>query len=77
MAFAAPILVLLFMVSVLIGLLARAVPQINVLDFGFNLPIVVGLAGLALFAPVLAPALGRMLDRLMIGLEAGLDALGT
>jgi len=76
-AFAAPILVLLFMVSVLIGLLARAVPQINVLDFGFNLRIVVGLAGLALFAPVLAPALGRMLDRLMIGLEAGLDALGT
>lgn len=76
-AFAAPVLVLLFMVSVLIGLLARAVPQINVLEFGFNLRIVAGLVGLALFAPVLAPALGRILDRLMRGLDAGLDALGA
>jgi len=76
-AFAAPVLVLLFMVSLLIGILARAVPHINVLDFGFNLRIVTGLVGLALFAPALAPAFGRLLEHLMQGLERGLDALGT
>lgn len=76
-AFAAPVLVLLFMVSILVGLLARAVPQINVLEFGFNLRIVVGLVGLALFAPVLTPAFSSLLDQLMLGLEAGLDAIGV
>lgn len=76
-AFVAPVLILLFLVSVLIALLARAVPQINVLEFGFNLRIVGGLIGLAVFAPVLTPALGAMLDHLMNGLTAGLDALGS
>jgi len=76
-AFAAPVLVLLFTVSALIGLLARAVPHINVLEFGFSLRIVTGLAGLAFFAPALEPAFGRLLEHFMRGLEAGLDALGT
>jgi flagellar biosynthetic protein FliR len=76
-AFAAPVLVLLFTVSILIGLLARAVPHINVLEFGFSLRIVTGLAGLALFAPALEPAFGKLLEHFMHGLEAGLDALET
>lgn len=76
-AFAAPVLVLLFTVSVLIGLLARAVPHINVLEFGFSLRIVTGIAGLAFFAPALEPAFGKLLEHFMHGLEAGLDALGT
>ncbi|MEZ6016024.1 MAG: flagellar biosynthetic protein FliR [Planctomycetota bacterium] len=76
-AFAAPVLVLLFMVSILIAILARAVPQINVLEFGFSARILTGLIGLALFAPIITPAFTRLLERLMRGLDAGLDALGT
>jgi flagellar biosynthetic protein FliR len=75
LTFAAPILVLLMLVSLLIGLLTRAVPQINVLEFGFNLRIVAGLAGMLLFAPLLAPALQALLDHLLEGLNASLDAL--
>lgn len=74
-AIAAPVLVLLFTVSALIGILARAVPHINVLEFGFNLRIVTGLVGLALFAPALEPAFGQLLEHFMHSLEAGLDAL--
>jgi len=74
---AAPVLVLLLMISVLIGLLTRAVPQINVLEFGFSLRISGGLVAMFLFAPLLAPALHRLLNRLMSGLDATLDALGT
>jgi hypothetical protein len=41
------------------------------------LRIVTGLAGLALFAPALEPAFGKLLEHFMHGLEAGLDALET
>lgn len=75
--FAAPVLVLLMMISITIGLLTRAVPQINVLEFGFNLRISGGLVAMFLFAPVLAPALNRLLARLMQGLNAGLDAIAV
>ncbi|MCP3914787.1 MAG: flagellar biosynthetic protein FliR [bacterium] len=74
-AFAAPILVLLSLISVVIGLLARAVPQINVLEFGFNLRIIVGLLAMALFSPLLTPAFDGLLERLMEGLDASLAAL--
>lgn len=75
--FAAPILAFLMMVSVVIGLLARAVPQINVLEFGFNLRIAGGLVAMLVFAPVLTPALERLLHHLMGGLETTLDAMGV
>ena len=75
--FAAPVLLLLFMVSVLIGVLARAVPHINVLEFGFSLRIAVGVLGLAVFSPTITPAFEALLGRFMAGLEAGLDALGA
>ncbi len=77
LTFVAPVLVLLAIVTALIGLLARAVPQLNMMEFGFNLRILGGLCGMLLFAPMLEPALGSLLDQLMLGLEAGLDALGA
>jgi len=77
LTFAAPMMVLLSLVSVSIGLLARAVPHINVLEFGFGLRIAGGLVAMYLFAPALQPALERLLEHLMDGLEAGLDLLGT
>lgn len=75
MTLAAPILVLLMMISLVLGLLTRAVPQINVLEFGFSLRIGGGLLAMYLFAPMLAPALDRLLGRLMEGLGRTLDAL--
>ncbi|MDA1263450.1 MAG: flagellar biosynthetic protein FliR [Planctomycetota bacterium] len=72
---AAPILVLLMMVSLVLGLLTRAVPQINVLEFGFSLRISGGLVAMFLFAPMLGPALSRLLSKLMDGLNQTLDAL--
>lgn len=77
LTFAAPMLVMLMLVSLTIGLLTRAVPHINVLEFGFNLRILGGLVAMLLFAPALAPALEALMGRLMDGLEASLDLLGT
>ena len=65
---AAPVLVLLVLVSLLIGLLARAVPQLNVLEVGFTLRIVVALVAMFAFAPLLAPAM----EGLYLALDGGL-----
>lgn len=75
MTLVAPVLVLLMMISLLLGLLTRAVPQINVLEFGFSLRITGGLVAMFLFAPLIAPAMHRLLERLMTGLGTTLDAI--
>jgi len=74
--FAAPVVVLLSVVSLLMGILIRSVPQINVIEFGFNMRVLGGLIALLLFAPWIAPASENLLDALMIHLSNGLDALG-
>lgn len=74
--FAAPVMVLLLLVSVLIGLLARVVPQLNVLEVGFTLRIAVALGAMLLFAPLVAPAMDGLYHSLMFGLDAGLDVIG-
>lgn len=74
-AFAAPIVVLLLMISLLLGLIARAVPQVNVMELGFSLRVGGGLAAVGILAPTLAPAMTTMLNHFMTVLEAGLDAL--
>jgi flagellar biosynthetic protein FliR len=76
-AFAAPVLVLLFMASLLVSLLARMVPQLNVMDVGFSARIVVGLIALFVFAPFLAPALEGLYDQFARKLDGALDVLGT
>ncbi len=76
-AFAAPVLVLLFMASLLVSLLARMVPQLNVMDVGFSARIVVGLIALFVFAPFLAPALEGLYDQFARGLDGALDVLGA
>ena len=75
--FAAPVMVLLLLVSVLIGLLARVVPQLNVLEVGFTLRIAVGFGALFIFAPLVAPAMSGLYRNLMSGLNAGLDVIGS
>jgi flagellar biosynthetic protein FliR len=76
-AFAAPVLVLLFMASLLVSLLARMVPQLNVMDVGYSARILVGLIALFVFAPFLAPALEGLYDRFAIGIDGALDVLGA
>jgi flagellar biosynthetic protein FliR len=75
LTFAAPVLVVMLLVSVLIGLLARAVPQINVLEVGFTLRIAVALVAMLGFAPLLAPAMERMYASLAGGLDSVLGIL--
>jgi flagellar biosynthetic protein FliR len=77
LTFAAPVLALLVLVSLLMGLLTRAVPQLNVLEFGFNLRIIVALVAMLLFAPLFQPAVDNIFGHLMNGLEAGLEGLDT
>lgn len=76
-SFAAPVMVLLALVSLLIGLLARAVPQLNVMEVGFTARIAVGLLALLAFAPLLAPALAGLYASFNDGLDAALDAITT
>ncbi len=75
--FAAPILVLLMVVSLLIGLLSRTVPQLNVMEFGFNIRIAMALVAMLAFVPFLSPAITWLMERFMLWLETGLDALGA
>jgi flagellar biosynthetic protein FliR len=73
---AAPVLVLLFLVSLMIGLLARAVPQLNLLEAGFTMRILIGLSAMFLFAPLLAPAMDTLYATLHAGLDDALVLIG-
>ena len=73
--FAAPVMVFLMMVSILIGLLARAVPQLNVLEVGFTIRVGVAMSAMFLFAPLLEPAMMRLYSYLVLWIGRGLDAL--
>ncbi len=75
LTFAAPAMVLLMLVSILVGLLARAVPQLNILEISFSLRILVALFAMFLFAPLLEPAVDRLFGGLVTGLDGVLLAL--
>jgi flagellar biosynthetic protein FliR len=75
LVFAAPVMVFLVLVSLLIGLLSRAVPGLNVLEVGFTLRVLVALATLFAFAPLMAPAMRGLHQDLLRWLERGLAAL--
>lgn len=75
-SFAGPIIVLLMLVSLMVGFLARAVPQINVLEMGFTLRISTGLLAMFLFAPLLEPVSDTLYGVLADRLDGFLDAIG-
>lgn len=75
LTFAAPVFLVLLLVSILIGLLSRSVPQINVMEFSFSARIIGGFISMLVFAPMIEPASRTLLDALMEGMAAGLDAL--
>jgi len=67
--FAAPVLALLFASSLVVALVGRAVPQLNVNEMGFAMRTSVGLLALFVFAPLLAPALNAVYGDLFTGLD--------
>ncbi|QDU70006.1 flagellar biosynthetic protein FliR [Engelhardtia mirabilis] len=75
-AFGAPFMVLMAMVSVMVGLLARTVPQINVLELGFTLRVGVALIVMLILSPVMAPLFGGIFEDVRYWTASGLDALG-
>lgn len=75
LVFAAPVMVFLLLVSLLIGLLARAVPGLNVLEVGFTLRVLVALGAIFLFAPLMGPAMRALHQDLLRWLERGLAAI--
>ncbi|MHC4480814.1 MAG: flagellar biosynthetic protein FliR, partial [Planctomycetota bacterium] len=64
---AAPLLLLAFMVSLTMAIMARLVPEMNILIVGFPLRIGVGLTGLTLMVPLLVRYSGDV-SREMIGI---------
>lgn len=66
---AAPIGALLFLSSIVLALLTRAAPQINLFSIGFGLRIVIGFAGLFVLMPSFLKALVRCLAHMSSLLE--------
>ncbi|HED66840.1 MAG TPA: type III secretion protein [Planctomycetes bacterium] len=74
--FAAPVLIFLIIVSVLIGILSRAVPTLNVLELGFSMRLIVALGAMYLFAPLLEPSMLRLFDSFSLWLNRGVAVIG-
>ena len=74
--FAAPILIFLSIVSSMIGLLARAIPTLNVMEIGFSLRISTSLCAMYFFAQLLEPAMLKLNGHFLEWLDRGLDTLG-
>jgi len=77
LVFAAPVMLFLMLVSISIGLLARLVPHLNVLEVGFTARVLVALGAMFLFAPMLEPAMTRLHQNLIAWLERGVVAMGV
>lgn len=73
--FAAPVMVMLLLLSVLIGVLARVVPQINILELSFSLRVILALVAMFIFAPALAPALMRLYDVQSVWLDQIIESV--
>ncbi len=73
----APVLVLLSLVSVLIGILARIVPQLNVLEFGFSLRIAVAIFAMFMFTPLLGTTLDILMGELTSWLDKALEVVAS
>ena len=77
LTFAAPVMVLLGLVSVMVGLLTRAVPYLNIMEISFSLRVGMGLVSIFLFSPMLEPVLRSLFTSLNAALDANLDSIAT
>jgi len=65
---AAPVMGIMFMVNVLIGLMAKAVPQMNILLVGYPVKVLVGLSAMMLTFPFVWPVMREAFDGLRMQL---------
>jgi len=75
--FGAPIMVIMLMLSMLIGVLARVVPQINVLEMSFTLRVGLAMVAMFLFAPIIGPALMNLYDLQALWLDQLIGTVET
>ena len=73
---AAPVLVTILVINVLLAILGRAVTQINVFVLSFPVTIAGGLAVLAMSIPFIVPLLIREIERLQTEVGDLLNVLG-
>lgn len=59
---AAPVLVSMFVVTVMLGVVSRAVPQLNILDTGYAVRVLAALGALVLLLPALRIGLESLFD---------------
>jgi flagellar biosynthetic protein FliR len=72
----APVIVTLFVSDIALGILARAVPQMNVFIVGLPLKIVLALAGTAILLPTTMGFIGDLTGRMLSDLSQMLGAGG-
>jgi flagellar biosynthetic protein FliR len=73
---AAPVAVALFLVNVMLGLMARVAPQMNVFVVGFPIQITVGLVMLIVSLPLLGAVFPSLVDTSAHQLDTVLRAMG-
>lgn len=64
---AAPVLGVLFLAEVALGLLARAAPQMNIMNFAFGFRIIVALLLVGAAIPLVAPAMSNLVGHVLSG----------
>jgi flagellar biosynthetic protein FliR len=69
-----PVIGCLLLVSVTLGILSKAAPQMNMLVLGFSAKIVIGFMVLAILAPLLVQTMFAEMDRSLTTLDAMLKA---
>ncbi len=74
---AAPVAIALFLVNVMLGLMARVAPQMNVFVVGFPIQITVGLIMLIVSLPLLGAVFPSLIDTSTHQLDTVLRAMGS
>lgn len=62
---AAPVLIVLFLAEVILGILAKAAPSLNVFAVGFPLRVIVALTAVTAALPLLLPAVSNIADEVV------------
>jgi flagellar biosynthesis protein FliR len=68
---AGPVLACLFLAELLLGVLSRAAPQLNVFALAFPLRVVIALVVVGLAVPLIGPAIGNLVREAMAPLGVG------
>ena len=74
---AAPVAIALFLVNVMLGLMARVAPQMNVFVVGFPIQITVGLVMLIVSLPLMGAVMPALIDTSTHQLDTVLRAMGS